>query len=139
VTVSETHSRARTIGYWVTTALVAFTVGSGGAAQLAHMPANVEGMVHLGYPVYLLTILGAWKVAGTLAVLAPGLPRVKEWAYAGIVFDLTGAVASHAACGDVLWHILAPAILAVLAVVSWALRPPSRIVGTLVSFKGDHS
>jgi uncharacterized membrane protein YphA (DoxX/SURF4 family) len=123
----------------VTTALVAFTVGSGGAAQLAHMPANVEGMTHLGYPAYLLTILGAWKVAGTLAVLAPGLPRLKEWAYAGIVFDLTGAVASHAACGDVLWHVLAPAILAILAVVSWALRPPSRIVGTLVSVTGGRS
>jgi hypothetical protein len=62
VTVSETNSKARTIGYWVTTALVAFTVGSGGAAQLAHMPANVEGMMHLGYPAYLLTILGVWKV-----------------------------------------------------------------------------
>ena len=57
----------------------------------------------------------------------PGFPRLKEWAYAGIVFDLTGAVASHAAYGDVAWHILAPAILAVLAVASWALRPPSRI------------
>ena len=136
VTVSETNSRARTIGYWVVTALVALTIGSGGAAQLAHMPANVEGMVHLGYPAYLLTILGAWKVAGTLAVLAPRLPRLKEWAYAGIVFDLTGAVASHAACGAVLWHILAPAILAVLACASWALRPASRVVGTLFGTKG---
>jgi uncharacterized membrane protein YphA (DoxX/SURF4 family) len=129
--MSETNSRARTIGYWVTTALVAFAIGSGGAAQLAHMPANVEGMTHLGYPAYLLTILGAWKVAGTVAVLAPGLPRLKEWAYAGIFFDLTGAAASHAASGDVVWHIVAPAVLAVLTVASWALRPPSRVLGTL--------
>lgn len=137
--MSETNSKARTIGYWVTTALVAFTVGSGGAAQLAHMPANVEGMMHLGYPAYLLTILGVWKVFGTVAILAPGLPRLKEWAYAGIVFDLTGAAASHAACGDAVWHILAPAILAVLALASWALRPPSRIVGTLVGVKGGQA
>ena len=134
--MSETNSTARTIGYSVTTALVAFAIGSGGAAQLARTPANVEGMTHLGYPRYLLTILGAWKVLGTLAVLAPGLSRLKEWAYARTVIDLTGAVASHAACGDAVWHILAPAIL---AVASWVLRPPSRIVGTLVGVKGGQA
>jgi len=137
--VSETKSRARTIGYWVTTALVAFAIGSGGAAQLAHLPANVEGTLHLGYPVYLLTILGVWKVLGTLAVLAPGLPRLKEWAYAGIFFDLTGAVASHAACGDAVWHILAPAILAVLALASWALRPQTRMLDSLVGVRGGQA
>jgi uncharacterized membrane protein YphA (DoxX/SURF4 family) len=131
VTVSETNSKAKAIGYWVTTALVAFAIGSGGAAQLAHMPQNVEGMMHLGYPAYLLTILGVWKVAGTVAILAPGFPRLKEWAYAGIFFDLTGAAASHAASGDVVWHIVAPSVLAVLTVASWALRPPSRVLGTL--------
>jgi uncharacterized membrane protein YphA (DoxX/SURF4 family) len=114
-------------------------VGSGGAAQLAHMPANVEGMMHLGYPAYLLAILGVWKVFGTVAILVPGLPRLKDWAYAGVVFDLTGAAASHAACGDAVWHILAPAILAVLALASWALRPPSRIMGTLVGVKGGQA
>lgn len=131
MTVSETNSKAKAIGYWVTTALVAFAIGSGGAAQLAHMPQNVEGMMHLGYPAYLLTILGVWKVAGTVAILAPGFPRLKEWAYAGIFFDLTGAAASHAASGDVVWHIVAPSVLAVLTVASWALRPPSRVLGTL--------
>ena len=131
MTVSETNSKAKAIGYWVTTALVAFAIGSGGAAQLAHMPQNVEGMTHLGYPAYLLTILGVWKVAGTVAILAPGFPRLKEWAYAGIFFDLTGAAASHAASGDVVWHIVAPSVLAVLTVASWALRPPSRVLGTL--------
>jgi hypothetical protein len=69
VTVSETNSRARTIGFWVTTALIALTIGSGGAAQVAHMPQNVEGIAHLGYPVYLLTILGIWKILGTIAIL----------------------------------------------------------------------
>jgi hypothetical protein len=83
------------------------------------------------YLAYLLTILGVWKVAGTVAILAPGFPRLKEWAYAGIFFDLTGAAASHAASGDVVWHIVAPSILAVLTVASWALRPPSRVLGTL--------
>ena len=137
--MSETNSRARTIGYWVTTGLVAFAIGSGGAAQLARMPENVEGMTHLGYPVYLLTILGIWKVLGTVAILIPGLPRLKEWAYAGIVFDLTGASASHAASGDVTWHIVVPLILAVLAFASWTLRPPSRIVGSLGGVKGGQA
>ena len=137
--MSETNSRARTIGYWVTTALVAFAIGSGGAAQLAHMPANVEGAAHLGYPAYLPTILGLWKALGTLAILAPGLPHLKVWAYAGVVFDLTGATGSHAACGDVAWQVLAPAMLAVLAVASWSLRPPGRIVGTLAGPKGGQA
>ena len=124
--MSETKSRARTIGYWVTTALVAFAIGSGGAAQLAHLPANVEGTLHLGYPVYLLTILGVWKVLGTLAVLAPGVPRLKEWAYAGMLFDLTGAAASHAAVGDPVGNVATPLIILGIVMASWALRPESR-------------
>ena len=78
-------------------------------------------------------------IVGTVAIVVPGLPRLKEWAYAGIFFDLTGAAASHAASGDAAWHIAAPLILAILAVASWALRPPSRIIGTLVGVKGGQA
>ena len=123
--------KAKNIAYWVTTVLVAFSM-SGGIAQLARVPGVVDGFVRvLGYPPYFVTILGFWKVAGAIAILVPRFPRLKEWAYAGIFFDLTGATASSAAVGGAAFHILAPLIVAVLAVTSWALRPPSRVIGVL--------
>ncbi len=102
--------KAKSVSYWITTGFLAFAVGSGGVAQALHMPQNVEGTVHiLGYPTYFLTILGIWKVLGAIAIVVPRYPRLKEWAYAGIFFDLTGAAASHAAVGDsgaYTWHVL---------------------------------
>jgi hypothetical protein len=83
-------------------------------------------MVALGYPLYFMTILGAWKVLGGAVILAPGLPRLKEWAYAGIVFDLTGAALSHAFAGDPAAKLVNPLILTGIALASWALRPTSR-------------
>lgn len=127
-------AKTRNIVYWTTTILVAFFM-SGGVAQLARVPATVNGFVHiLGYPAYFVPILGFWKVAGAIAILVPRFPRLKEWAYAGIFFDLTGAAASCAAVGDhgaYGFHILAPLLIAVLTVVSWALRPESRKIGVL--------
>lgn len=125
------NTKARNITYWITTALVAFSM-SGGIAQLARVPGVVDGFVRvLGYPPYFVTILGFWKVAGAIAILIPRFPRLKEWAYAGIFFDLTGAAASSAAVHAQAFHILAPLIGAGLAVASWALRPPSRTLGVL--------
>jgi uncharacterized membrane protein YphA (DoxX/SURF4 family) len=123
--------RAKPIVYWTTTILVAFSM-SGGIAQLARVPGVVDGFVRvLGYPAYFVTILGVWKVLGAIAILVPRFPRLKEWAYAGIFFDLTGAAASCAAVGGQAFHIIAPLVGAVLAVVSWALRPESRVIGVL--------
>lgn len=118
--------KAKTFTYWTTTSLVGLAVLAGGAAQITHQQQNVEGIVHLGYPAYLATILGFWKICGGLTILVPGFPRVKEWAYAGIFFVLTGAAASHAICHDPAWHVAATLTLAGLAVASWALRPGSR-------------
>jgi uncharacterized membrane protein YphA (DoxX/SURF4 family) len=118
-------SNAR-IAYWVTTGLTAFVFLSGGAGELARPAFVVEGMTHLGYPVYFVSILGVWKLLGGAAVLAPGVPRLKEWAYAGMLFDLTGAAASHAAIGDPAGKIAAPLILLGIVMTSWALRPESR-------------
>ena len=123
--------KLKVLGYWATTALVAFAVLSGGAAEVARRPDNIEGLVHLGYPVYFATIIGLWKVLGGIAVLAPRFPRLKEWAYAGIFFNLTGAAVSHAVSGDAAWHVIVTASLAALAIASWALRPPSRTLGVL--------
>ena len=129
--------RAKPIAYWITTILVAFSM-SGGAAQLARVPGVVDGFVRiLHYPPYFVSILGFWKVAGAIAILIPRFPRLKEWAYAGIFFDLTGAVASNIAVGGNAFHILAPLLLALVAVASWALRPPSRTLGTLIPKKGE--
>jgi hypothetical protein len=128
--------KAKNIAYWTTTILIAFFIGSGGVAQMAQYHGNPHGVVPvLGYPMYFFAILGFWKVLGAIAILLPRFPRLKEWAYAGIFFDLTGAAASCAAVGVYgvyAFHILAPLFLAVLAVASWALRPESRTIGILI-------
>jgi hypothetical protein len=105
--------------------MISAALASGAATQLAALPASVERMQSLGYPLYVLTILGTWKLLAVAALLAPRLPRLKEWAYAGIFFDLTGAAASHAFSGDAA-GVTAPIVLLLIAAASWALRPPER-------------
>src|SRR5258708_22415882 len=118
--------KIRPIAYWVTTALTAFVFLSGGATDLARPDFLMEGMTKLGYPPYFVLILGAWKVLGGIVVLTPRLPRLKEWAYAGVVFDLTRAASSHAAVGDPAGKIAAPLIIAGIVMASKGLRPESR-------------
>jgi hypothetical protein len=125
----------KTIVYWLTTSIVAFGLLPGGIADVVHQPGVVAGMALLGYPVYFLTILGCWKVLGGLVLIAPRLPRLKEWAYAGAFFDFTGAAASHAACGDYGthgFHIIITILFAAFTLASWALRPPSRRLGEVL-------
>ncbi|MBB5315550.1 DoxX family protein [Tunturibacter empetritectus] len=128
-------TRAKNITYWTTTGLIAFFIGGGGAGQLIQFQRNPHGVVPvLGYPLYFFAILGIWKVLGAIAILVPRYPRLKEWAYAGIFFDLTGAAASCAAVGGYgayAFHVLAPLILTGITVASWALRPQSRTIGLL--------
>lgn len=132
-------TKSKNITYWITTILIAFFIGSGGLAQIAQYFANPHGVVpELGYPLYFFAILGFWKFLGAVAILVPRYPRLKEWAYAGIFFDLTGAAASCAMVGGYGaygFHVLAPLILAVVTVASWALRPPSRTIGVLFPSK----
>jgi hypothetical protein len=112
--------------YWVCTALVAFFIGSGGLAYAMQVPDVVQGVVALGFPVHFIVLLGAWKVLGSVAILVPGFPLLKEWAYTGIIFDLTGAASASIANGGEWWHAAAPLSIAVLVAASWALRPESR-------------
>ena len=119
-------TKARAAGYWISTVLIALAFLSGGVVDLLRVPQALEGMTHLGYPPYFLSILGFWKVLGAIVILLPGFLLLKEWAYAGMIFDLTGASASHIAVGDGVGHIVTPVVLAVLVVASWALRPASR-------------
>ncbi|MGA3346042.1 MAG: DoxX family protein [Terracidiphilus sp.] len=126
---------AKNIAYWIMTISVALPIGSGGIGQMAQYLANRHGVVpELGYPMYFFAILGAWKVLGAIAILVPRFPRLKEWAYAGIFFDLTGAAASCAwvgGYGAFGFHVVAPLIMTGFAVASWALRPESRTIGHL--------
>jgi uncharacterized membrane protein YphA (DoxX/SURF4 family) len=90
------------------------------------MKEEAEMFNHLGYPNYLLTILGIWKVLGTVVVLIPKFPLLKEWAYAGFFFVMTGAVFSHLAMGDGTKELFGPVLLIVLTIVSWYFRPSER-------------
>jgi uncharacterized membrane protein YphA (DoxX/SURF4 family) len=132
--------KLKSISYWVITGMVAFFIGSGGAAELARVPGNVEGLVHLGYPAYFVTIIGFWKVLGAIAILVPGFPRLKEWAYAGIFFNMTGAAATGVFTHSAAWHVIVDLVLAALTVGSWALRPASRrLEGPIYKFAEEVS
>jgi hypothetical protein len=100
---------------------------SGGLAYVMGAEFAVGGVVALGYPAYVVTILGVWKLLAVPALLVPGFDRLKEWAYAGVMFDLTGAAASHLAVGDPLWHQFLIGGLLAAAFVSYALRPAVRV------------
>lgn len=122
--------------YWVTTALIALELLAGGVADLIHGPTLLFAgdpvvliLARLGYPIYLATILGVWKLLGAAALLVPRFPRLKEWAYAGIFIEMTGAAASLAARGSGIGDLIWPIAFVVLTLVSWALRPPDRILG----------
>lgn len=118
--------KTRTIGYWATTGLVGFAFAAGGMVDLARGSQILSTLAHLGYPPYFATLLGVWKVLGAVALLAPRFPRLKEWAYAGIAFDLSSAVVSHLASGDGVGSVIPALVLLALAAASWALRPESR-------------
>ena len=129
---------SKMIGYWATTAVVVFELVAGGVTDLIHGPALlfagdpiVPVVAHLGYPLYLLTILGVWRLLGAIVLLIPRFPRLKEWAYAGTFIELTVAAASWAARGGGMGDLIGPLAFAVLTLASWALRPPGRILGVL--------
>jgi hypothetical protein len=92
------------------------------------MKEEVDMMTRLGYPFYLLTILGTWKMLGVVTVLIPKFPLLKEWAYAGFFFAMSGAVFSHLATGDEAKEFFGPVLLLILTVASWYFRPADRKV-----------
>ena len=112
--------------YWIATLWLALGMISTGIVQLLKMKEEVEMMNHLGYPIYFLTLLGVWKILGVVAILIPKYPLLKEWAYAGFFFAMSGAVFSHLAIGDPLITLFGPILLLLLTVASWFFRPASR-------------
>ena len=122
--------------YWATTSLIALETFLGGIVDLTHGrtgvvsgPSVTQVVTSLGYPAYILAIIGIFKIPGSVTIVIPGFLRLKEWAYAGIAFELSGAVASHATCGE--WaDSIAPLSLLCFAIASWALRPGGRTLGS---------
>jgi len=119
--------------YWISTIWLASGMLSTGTLQLFKMkaegavaPPGVYGITRLGYPIYFLTILGIWKILGVVALLIPGFPLLKEWAYAGFFFAMSGAVFSHISSGDSMSEMFPSLLLLILTVISWYFRPADR-------------
>ena len=118
--------KAKAIGYWVCTILMVFVFLPGGIFYVTRAPQAVQGVMRLGFPLYFVIFLGVWKVLGAIAILIPGFALVKEWAYAGMFFDLTAAAVASAATGGAWWHVAAPLVILLILYGSWWLRPESR-------------
>ncbi|HKZ66617.1 MAG TPA: DoxX family protein [Chitinophagaceae bacterium] len=112
--------------YWIATIWLALGMLSSGIVQLLNVKEETDFIINLGYPVYFLTILGVWKILGVVAVLIPKFPLVKEWAYAGFFFSMSGAIFSHIAFGNSVNEIFPPLLLLILTVVSSYFRPADR-------------
>jgi DoxX-like family len=119
-------NRIRTIAFWATTFIIVFELVAGSVWNLKPIEWNVVQLRHLGYPTYLAFILGVWHVGAAVAIAAPGLPVLKEWAYAGSFFLWSGAVTSHLLTGDGPESWSVPLVFATCAIASWALRPADR-------------
>jgi hypothetical protein len=122
------RSRLRTIAYWAFTLPVVFENAAGflwAALRIEYLRVT---LAHLGYPQYFMHIIGWWQLAGAAALIAPGFPLIKEWAYAGVLFNYSSAIVSHIAVGDGADGWMPALVFAILTVCSWALRPSDRRV-----------
>ena len=112
--------------YWISTIWLAAAMLASGLQQIFHTKSFIDIIVALGYPLYFLYILGVWKILGVIAILIPKFSLLKEWAYAGFFFAMSGAVFSHIASGDSVNEIFPALLLLILTVVSWYFRPENR-------------
>jgi hypothetical protein len=120
--------------YWISTIWLSLGMTVVGAGQFLKMNAGqggVDMITHLGYPVYFLTIIGIWKILGVIAILIPKTPLLKEWAYAGFFFVMSGAMFSHIAAGDPLGTLFPALLLLTLTVISWYFRPADKKFSSL--------
>lgn len=121
-------SKRNKIIYWIATIWLSLGMLSTGIVQLIQLEEEKVMMNRLGYPAYLLIIIGGWKILGVIAILIPRFPLLKEWAYAGFFFVMSGAVLSHVAVSDGAKEFFGPVLLLVLTFVSWYFRPLTRKV-----------
>ena len=124
-------SKTNKIIYWIATLWLSLGMVSTGIVQLIKLQEEVDMITRLGYPLYFLTLLGIWKLLGVVAILVPKYPLLKEWAYAGFFFSMSGAVYSHIAVSDPWSELFGPTLLLVLTVVSWYFRPADRKFATV--------
>lgn len=121
-----TSQKTKSVAFWIATGLLSSGMLLGGIGQILKAKFNVDGIIHLGYPVYVLPILGTWKVLAVLVILIPNYLLAKEWAYAGLFFLLSGGVISHFASGDGMVGALPVLVFMCLTIASWYLRPTDR-------------
>ena len=119
-------SKTNKIIYWIATIFLALGMLAGGLQQLLQVGGYVGIITHLGYPKYFLSIIGTWKILGVIALLIPRFGLLKEWAYAGFFFVMSGALISHLIVGDTIKEYYPSLTLLILIVVSWYFRPESR-------------
>lgn len=122
-------SKRNKIIYWVATLWLSLGMVSTGIVQLMKMkdgPGGLDNMTQLGYPIYLMSFIGIAKILGVVAIMAPRLPMLKEWAYAGFIFLMSGAIYSHIAAGDAAAELFPALLLMALATVSRYYRPADR-------------
>ena len=131
-------SKRNRIIYWIFTAWMSLGMVSTAIVQLIRQEKEVAMFTHLGYPLYLMTLLAIWKLLGVIAVLIPKFPVLKEWAYAGFFFAMSGAIISHIAIGDGIKEIFPSLLLFTLVLISWYFRPANRRIDktTLYASKG---
>jgi hypothetical protein len=114
------------LAFRITTVVAVLVFAGSGLGNLLHHEHIAVDMAQMGYPAFFMTVLGTWKVLGAMTIALPGVPRLKEWAYAGMLFDLTGAAVSRGMSGFGAVHVIIPLALCAIVIASWALRPASR-------------
>lgn len=135
MTRSNNMTKRNKIIYWIATLWLALGMLSTGIGQLFNLKGQggADMMAHLGYPLYLLTILGVWKMLGVIAVLVPKFPLLKEWTYAGFFFAMSGAAFSHIAIGDPVVELFPSLLLLILTAVSWYFRPADKKIIAVIN------
>jgi hypothetical protein len=118
--------KTKLIVYWVATALLSFGMLGSGLAQIFHAKDMVDLISLVGYPLYFMYIIGVWKILAVIAILIPKFKLLKEWAYAGLFFVMTGAFFSHLLIGDGIRELMGPFFQTVFIILSWYFRPASR-------------
>lgn len=121
-------TKTQKIIYWIATIWLSLGMVSTGIVQVLKMKDEVSFILQLGYPSYLIPFLGVCKILAVIVILLPKFPLLKEWAYAGLFFMMTGAAFSHVVAGTPVKDILPSLLLIVLILVSWYFRPANRKV-----------
>ena len=119
--------------HWVSTLLVALVFTATGILNLTGNDHILTDILHLGFPTYIMNILGFWKLMAVITILLPKTIRLKEWAYAGMLFDLSGAAFSRMSIGDPAQMIIIPLLIMGLVVISWISRPESKSGFSMIS------